>query len=141
MLMGFSKVTKLENPGNFLNYSFIIVQIAAISLFIHFKGIKLKSKIINQISPAVFGIYLISDHPDIRDILYTNVLHVGNYNYSYAFFPYMVVSVIGIFVCCMFIELMRQKILTSMQKKTWDFSINYLKSHNTKLIINTVLHR
>jgi hypothetical protein len=110
----------IESRYRLLSYNFIFVEIAAISLFRFFKNIKIQSKKINQIAATTFGIYLISDHPYIRNILYTEVLHSYNYYYSLLFIPYMIVSLIAIFVCCFGIELVRQIVFTKIQNRIWN---------------------
>jgi surface polysaccharide O-acyltransferase-like enzyme len=108
--------------GRLFSYNFIFVEIAAISLFIYFKNIKIRSQNINQIATGTLGIYLISDHPYIRNILYTKVLHLSDYYFSHLFFPYMIISLITVFTCCLIIELVRQRIFAMIQNKIWTHS-------------------
>lgn len=127
-LISFTKMNIFHVPSSLLRYNFISVEIAAISLFIIFKNIKLQSNTVNKIATSTFGIYLISDHKYIRDVLYTKILHTGDYYYNSSFIPYLIVSVIAIFVCCAIIELIRQKMLTIIQTKIWKTSKSYISA-------------
>lgn len=59
------------------NYYSITILFAAICLFILFLNIKIESKLLNKIIPFVssttFGIYLIHENPEVRDLLWSNV--------------------------------------------------------------------
>jgi hypothetical protein len=94
-----------------LSYNFILTEISAINLFLFFKNIKIQSLLINKVAASVFAIYLISDHPYIRNVLYTKILFTAHYYYSTLFIPHMIASLIAIFVCCLFLELIRQRML------------------------------
>lgn len=94
------------------NYNFIFVELAAICLFMVFRHIKIKSRKINAIAASVFGIYLISAHPFVIDLLYSEVLHSADYRYSPFLIPYMLFSGICIFVSCFVIEFFRRKLFT-----------------------------
>ena len=92
------------------NYNFIFVELAAICLFMVFRQIKINSQKINAVAASVFGIYLISAHPFVIDILYSEVLHSADYRYSPLLIPYMLFSGICILVSCFIIEFFRRKL-------------------------------
>lgn len=67
---------KFVLPDFLYNYYSVTVVIAAISLFIFFKNIKIKNNFlkgaINFFAPTTFAIYLIHENPNIRAILWEN---------------------------------------------------------------------
>jgi surface polysaccharide O-acyltransferase-like enzyme len=92
------------------NYNFIFVELAAICLFMVFRQIKIYSEKINVIAASVFGIYLVSAHPFVINVLYSEVLHSADYRYSPLLIPYMLFSGTCIFVSCLLIEFFRRKL-------------------------------
>lgn len=105
----FIYVINKNNISSFY-YNFIPVELSAIFLFMFFKKIELRSVVINKVSASVFGIYLISDDPFIREILYSKILHCADYYYSPFFLLHIAVSLIGIFILCLIIETFRQQL-------------------------------
>lgn len=69
-------------PDFLYNYYSITVLISAISLFLFFKNLSIKSKFIdrtiNFFAPATFAIYLIHENPNIRGVLWENFYFVSN---------------------------------------------------------------
>ena len=68
-------------PDFLYNYYSITVLIAAISLFLFFKDLKIKQKFIDKIvnffAPTTFAIYLIHGNPNIRSILWEKFYFVS----------------------------------------------------------------
>ena len=76
-------ITPLKGAeGIFNDYNSFIVLFQSISLFIFFRGLNIKSKhllsFISFFAPLTFGIYLLSDHPIIRSILFQNLFNYEN---------------------------------------------------------------
>lgn len=109
-----------ETPEYFFtdpwNYNFIFVELGAICLFMVFKNIKIQSPMINFIATSVFGIYLISNHPFVLDVLYSKILHCADYYYSPLFVRHMLFSGVGILVSCLIIDFFRQKLFLVLHK-------------------------
>jgi surface polysaccharide O-acyltransferase-like enzyme len=99
------------------NYNFIFVELAAICLFMMFRHIKIKSQKINVIAASTFGIYLISAHPFVIDVLYSQVLHSADYRYSPLLIPAMLLSGVCIFISCLIIESFRRKLFIIMRNR------------------------
>lgn len=68
-------------PDFLYNYYSITVLIAAISLFLFFKDLKIKQKFIDKIvnffAPTTFAIYLIHENPNIGSILWEKFYFVS----------------------------------------------------------------
>jgi surface polysaccharide O-acyltransferase-like enzyme len=70
------------------------------------------SRIINIVSSCVFGTYLIHDHPLIRNVLWTRILHVTELYHSRFFIFYAIAAVFTVFACCVLIEFVRLKTIS-----------------------------
>lgn len=68
------------------------------------------SRGINKIASCVFGVYLLHEHPFIRNVLWNNIMPIQKYYDSYLLIPVALVSVFLVFAAGTFIELLRKKI-------------------------------
>jgi len=77
-------------------------------LFLTFKNMKIKyNKLINIVSSATFGIYLIHDSDYIRTFLWQNVFKNATYSNTYILIPYSLLVILIVFIGCLIIELLR----------------------------------
>lgn len=97
------------------SYNFILVFISSISLFLFFKEISLKSNIVNRISSLTLGVYLIHDHPFMRNYIYKFLGYDKSFSDS-NFIIYTLLIVIIIFSISLIIEYIRQKVFTMIGK-------------------------
>lgn len=91
------------------SYNFILVFISSIALFIFFKELNIKSNIINKLSSLTLGVYLISDHPYIREWIY-NYLGYSNHFNKNEFLLYTIFIIFLIYIVTSIIEYIRQSI-------------------------------
>ena len=101
----------------------------AVSLFLYFKNIEIKnSKIINSIASTTFGIFLIHTNSDsMRVWLWKKTVHVTEIYLKHdlkIIVLHVVLSSALIFVVCMVIDKLREKLLekpllTYMNKFNW----------------------
>ncbi len=86
-----------------------LIIILAVSIFCTFKTKKEYScNILNKISSCVFGVYLIHDNRFVRKILWTNILQVPSFVETNLLFLHLILSVLVIFISCVFIEFIRK---------------------------------
>ena len=86
----------------------IVGVLASITLFCLFKNINIKNnKVINFISSATLGIYLIHDNPIVRPVLWNNWLNVGYHIQSNNFWIFTICAVLLVFTVCLIIEILR----------------------------------
>lgn len=99
----------------FYAYNSVPVTLSSICLFMFFKQVKLHKefmkKIVLKIAPLTFAVYLIHEHPLIRKILYTKILHTDLFLYSKKFMISIFLSCIGIFITCCIIEFVRKTLM------------------------------
>ena len=85
----------------YYEYNFITVALSSVCLFMFFKAIKIQSlklkSAILHIAPFTFAIYLIHEHPLIRNILYSKILHTEKFLNSPFFVLAMLLSCMGIY--------------------------------------------
>lgn len=90
-------------------------------MFIGFCKMDIKySRMINFISSATFGVYLIHDNRYISEFLWKKVFRIAIFSESYFLIPYTIMVIIIVFVVCTIIELCRINIIEK----------HYLKSIN-----------
>ena len=88
-------------------YNSPIVMIAAIALFVIFSNIKLgKIRLVNSIAQNTFAVYLISDHPVVRNWLYDFLPIKANIE-QVTVIPYVFLFSIVVFVVCIVAEKVR----------------------------------
>lgn len=95
----------------------MIIAVCLLSIFLSFESFS--SKIINNISSCVFGIYLIHDNPNVRLLLWNNIFNGSKFTNSYFLILYMILSVLIIFMISLLIELTRKYTIEK-------FNIKYL---------------
>lgn len=96
----------------FSQYSLFIL-LLSVSCFLFFTQIRIKKvALINMVASSTLGIYLIHEHPLIRDYIWQNVFHVKDWYQSDSFYMYCLFSVISIFVCCALIDIVVNRYIT-----------------------------
>lgn len=80
---------------------------AALSLFLIFRDLNFKSKTINLLASATFGVYLIHDNVYVRKALWGFVYSLGQTEKSY-WFVFCIAVILAIYLICTIIELFRK---------------------------------
>ena len=119
----------LLNKIFFLSYRssifMIIIAVCLLVIFLNFEYFN--SKIINNISSCVFGIYLIHDNPNIRNIIWNNIFIGNNFTISCFLIIYMIITVIVIFLVSLFVELIRKYTIEKLNVKFVDMILKKKK--------------
>lgn len=89
-----------------LSYDFILTYIGSISLFMFFKELDLKSKFINFALTLTLGIYLIHEHPFVRNLI-SKIMHDSKLSTNNNFIFYLILIVIGVYFISSVLELIR----------------------------------
>lgn len=85
------------------------------------------SRIINTVSGCTFGVYLIHDHPLVRELLWEDWLNWEEYFTSGSFILRILLSVVLVYVVCTGIEWLRQKTVAEPMTNLWDKALSRLK--------------
>lgn len=98
----------------------IFAVIASVALFNLFLKIDINGKlgrIISYLSGSVIAVYLISDNPLVRGVLYKNILNVDKYiNHGIKSILIILLLALLVFVICLCIDLMRRGLVTVIGK-------------------------
>ena len=107
----------------YLNHSFhiyyfvsdsnrILAILSAVALFSLFRSIDLGQKRwINYISSATFGIFLIHTQFNVREWLWNEVFRVKDFFESDYLWLHAIVTIITVYVACLLIDIIRQKLI------------------------------
>lgn len=80
----------------------------SLTLFIVFLKINIGYRpLINIVSSAMFGVYLIHDAIYVRPFLWKTVFKNATYADRYILIPYSIIVILAVFVVCMIIEFLR----------------------------------
>lgn len=120
---------KFPSLGKYANHFYdrnSIVAIAfSVSLFNYFINKKsFNNKFINLISSATFGVYLIHDNNYIRSFLWNDIFHNKDYVSSNMILLHVLISVGLVFIVCVLIDLIRQKLIEKPLFKILDKKID-----------------
>lgn len=103
------RVTTLKNPLYFASEYSIFVLVISVSLLILFKGFNIKnSVIVNTISGSMLGVYLIHDNQFMRPYIWEVLLNVNSSINSDGIYLISIISISGVFIACILIELSRK---------------------------------
>ena len=105
----------------FIQYNNIFVLIESIALFMYFKQLNITNKkltkIIAFIAPLTLAVYLIHEQSQLKTVLYNKILHTEICYHNPYGILIVIVSVIIIFLLCIVVEFIRQKVLKSLKNK------------------------
>ena len=116
--------------------------LTSIFLFIGFSKFKIRSnKIINVISSATFGIYLIHDEPYIRKFIWHSLFESTNYSSTTLFIPYSIIIILIVFLVCLIIELLRIYIIEKKYIKLLDNFSGDISKIDKEILNSKILDR
>lgn len=94
------------------------VVIASLSLFLLFLATEIRpGKRINLLASASFGVYLIHEHPFLRDLLWGSIVKGRMYENSPLLIPFSLFSIAAVYILCSLIELARIHLLENRYAK------------------------
>lgn len=121
-------------------YNSPIAVLAAIALFITFINIKIgKIKLINNIAQSTFAVYLISDHPVVRNWLY-GFLPINSNIDETAVIPYVLLFSLVVFIVCIIAEKIRTMFFNRLEEKMLGKVINKLRLDMFERIISNEIN-
>lgn len=107
----------------YLRYNCILNIFASIFLFVFFLKIDIKNlfvtKIIKFVSPLTLGIYLISDNPYLRDIIWLNIFKTNTLQNNYLLIPTVIGMVVLISILCLCIDYLRKLLFHLFDNRRW----------------------
>lgn len=97
------------------SYNFILIFVSSLAVFLLFKQINIKSKIINRLSTLTLGVYLIHDHLFVRTYIY-DILKYKNCLNNEKFIINTAITVFIIYISSSIIEFIRQCLFKYIKK-------------------------
>ena len=93
-------------------YNNILVVAASIFLFGVFITWKMKqNKLINSVSALVFGVYLFHEHPQVKNVIYSNLFYCKDYCQTGLFVPNMFLTIFVILTVGLGVEYLRVRFI------------------------------
>ncbi len=93
-----------------MQYNSVTVVAASVCLFVFFVNLNIKNRvllwIIGFFAPATFGVYLIHEQSELKDILW-NTIVPAQYVGSHLLIPYLFAVVLSLFVICALLDKVR----------------------------------
>lgn len=124
-------VTSVLDPVSF-DYLYGMQQLPilliSVALFVGVSALKVSySPVINIVSSATFGVYLIHDYGAMRAVLWQHILKNWLYEDSVFLIPYTIAQVIAVFSVCTGIELLRIYLVERFYAKRLDCLTGFRK--------------
>jgi hypothetical protein len=106
-------------------YNSPLVIISAVALFLFFRSIQIKSRIINWFASSVFAVYLIHENQFINKYLYQTIYDIGkSISNNYFLFCFLCFLALGIMLVCILIDKIRLIITRPIEgifdRMNWD---------------------
>jgi len=98
-------------------YNSPLLILSAASLFLFFKNLNIQRGPFIALSPFVLGVYLVHDHPFIRNLLYKQILNVPEHANSLLFFAFLPLWIALIFLAGTLIEYIRTLLTKKLEDK------------------------
>lgn len=108
--------TKIPSAANLAVYVIHMQRLptvlTALFLFLGFLQIDIgRSRVVNRISSATFGVYLIHENNFVRPFLWGTLFRNASFAHSPVLIPYSLMAALLVFLCCTLIELFRMAVL------------------------------
>lgn len=134
-IMGFKYPVFSEYATYFYDMQRLPMVLISVALFIGFKNAKVRySRLINIISTATFGVYLIHDNEFVRVFLWKVVFRNAEFADSVYLIPYSIMVILAVYICCTAVELIRinlfekqyMKLVYAVEQKKLKSNVNRL---------------
>ena len=106
--LGKAAVFDARSSEYFFGMQNLPILLISVTLFLVFLSWNIRhSSFVNIVSSATFGVYLLHDYSQMRDVLWKTVFGNVRHTHSQLFIPYTLLQVILVFAACAAIELLR----------------------------------
>lgn len=104
----------------FYRYDSVTVVLASAALFLFMRSLRIEwtpvTRLIGALAPLTFGVYLISDNPHVRGVLYSQWLHTERYTSGTGMVVALVGSVVAIYAVCSAIDAIRRAVFRPLER-------------------------
>lgn len=120
----------------FYNYNSATVTVSSICLFLFFLKIKISNKYIKKailkIAPLTFAIYIVHEHPLIKNVLYNKILQIKISMQTTNIFIIIFLSCLIIYIICCLIENVRRYFVKKLNIIYNKYLIKYIDNYLIK---------
>lgn len=103
------------------------------SVFLLFTRLRFHSRLVNSVASLTLGVYLITDHPVVRTLLWQDWFDFGRF-YGHRFpIAYMFIIVTGVFVVALLMEQIRQCLFRYLVDSWWNACFDRLWSRTAAI--------
>lgn len=123
------------NSNGLYNRNSIIVIMLSISIFNLFINKRVYiNKFVNLLGTCTLGIYLLSEHPLMKDYLWLNIFNNKKYVYSNSLVLHLIISVLIVYIISLLIEFLRKITIDNIYDQKVSKLINNLELKLNKII-------
>lgn len=122
-------------PISNLGYNYVTVYVASVALFLTFLQISVPTgfgRMINTVAGCTGGVYLIHEHPVLREALFTQLLRCDRYINEWKWIVIFVPITGTIVAICIVIEIIRQKFIAGKLHIVENLAFSALSGCNRK---------
>ena len=110
---------------HFYSRQSILTILRAVCFFMMFATMQIKpNRLINMISSATFGVYLIHDSSEMRQYLWMDVFHNASFQDTLIIIPHSIAVILAVFVVCVLVDLFRKNLI---EKSVFKFVDAYIE--------------
>lgn len=109
----------------------VLIPIIAISLFLFLASFEFSNAVINKIASTTFGVYLLHDSNIGRELIWNEIVCPERTQFNlvwYYYMPLSIVTIVGIFIICALIDIVRQVVFEKWMNKQADRIIRICKN-------------
>ena len=107
--------------GNFVSDGVRLpVLLVGFGVFLLFRGKVFYSRAINGLARGAFAVYLITEYPPSREVLWSGALDLGSLMADPWGFFVALGLLLGIYLCCTALDLVRQRVFRATVDPLWD---------------------
>ncbi len=134
ILIGTKYELFLTHSRHFYLRNSVLTIFRATCFFMMFLTMNIRTnRLINRVSSAVFGVYLLHDNKILRQFLWNDVFHNANFQNTAYIIPYSLVVILTVYVICTLIELFRISFLEKPLLRIVDTSLGKVYSLSEKI--------
>jgi hypothetical protein len=118
------------NAASVYELNSLLILILAVSIFFWFLNLHLeKNMFVNNLASTMFGVYLISDHPIVRSLIWHNLFHNALFSNSIYLIWHCFWVIPTVFFVCAFIDWLRLKLIEKPLMYKYGYMIDMWQGH------------
>ncbi len=134
-------IERYDLAHHFTRYCSVLVVVQSVALFMFFRSIEKMPgalcKISNFIAPLTFGVYLVHDNANIRNIIYFKLLGLNELPKGLIALPLVCGYILALFAACCVVEFIRKKLFYLIENsKLYKNFCNKIQAKIDSILLN-----